>query len=101
MLFVDKKYCTGCRLCENSCPSNAIRVIYGKAVINANICNECNLCISVCPPSAIKKFTKYPEKNIDSKYDDFSGLKSLMNTLEKKLLNLDIRLNSIENKEGQ
>lgn len=47
--------CIGCKLCEKSCPSNAITVLSEdkKAMINKSLCYQCTNCQQVCPRAAI------------------------------------------------
>ena len=45
--------CTGCRLCEKTCPAAAIHVCSGKAVVNPKWCLQCARCQRVCPTQAI------------------------------------------------
>ena len=44
--------CTGCTVCMQSCPTQAIRVINGKAKIIEDKCIDCGKCITVCPFNA-------------------------------------------------
>jgi NAD-dependent dihydropyrimidine dehydrogenase PreA subunit len=52
--FVIAKECVGCRLCVESCPAGAIKMIKGKAVIDPDKCISCGECIKSCPVNAIK-----------------------------------------------
>jgi dihydroorotate dehydrogenase subfamily 1 len=45
--------CTGCKLCETSCVYQAIKVIEGKAVLDAALCKGCGLCVTRCAPRAL------------------------------------------------
>lgn len=53
-VVVDPNKCNGCEECLNSCPSDAIDMKDGKAVIN-EYCNSCMACLSVCPEGAISE----------------------------------------------
>ena len=44
--------CTGCTVCMQNCPTQAIRVINGKAQIISEKCIDCGKCIKVCPFNA-------------------------------------------------
>ena len=52
-LKVDKDRCLGCTTCMRSCPTGAIRIRGGKAVMNDNKCVDCGNCMKVCPHKAI------------------------------------------------
>lgn len=52
-LYVDKDLCIGCTHCMKVCPTQAIRVRKGKAIILANRCVDCGECYKACPVSAI------------------------------------------------
>ena len=47
------KLCTGCGLCAQNCPKDAISFLWGKAEIDQNRCVHCGLCMRVCPRGAI------------------------------------------------
>jgi iron only hydrogenase large subunit-like protein len=52
-LKVDHDICVGCTHCLQACPTEAIRIKKGKAVLYANKCVDCGECFRVCPVRAI------------------------------------------------
>jgi heterodisulfide reductase subunit A len=52
---VDEAKCSGCRICNNLCPFNAISFIDDLAVtrINQALCQGCGTCVAACPAGAI------------------------------------------------
>jgi len=55
-LKVDKEKCTGCEICIQVCPFNAISIVDGSIIIHDN-CTECNICVEECVEKAIWKVT--------------------------------------------
>ncbi|MBQ4120299.1 MAG: 4Fe-4S binding protein [Clostridia bacterium] len=53
-VFLDVKKCNGCTTCLKHCPTEAIRIKDGHAVINEERCIDCGECIRLCPNSAKK-----------------------------------------------
>lgn len=51
-IMLDKNKCIGCTYCMKRCPTEAIRLVNGKAVINNSKCIHCGECIKVCPHDA-------------------------------------------------
>ena len=51
---LDEEKCTGCTTCLRHCPTEAIRIRDGHAVINSARCIDCGECIRVCPHKAKK-----------------------------------------------
>ena len=49
---LDVAKCTGCTTCLQHCPTEAIRIRDGHAVIDSDRCIDCGVCISVCPHKA-------------------------------------------------
>lgn len=62
-LRISEELCIGCSHCMNVCPTEAIRVRGGKALLYENRCVDCGECFKACPVKAIY---------ID--HDDFSRL---------------------------
>ena len=53
-VLLDESKCTGCTTCLKHCPTEAIRIRGGKAVINPERCIDCGECIRNCPHKAKK-----------------------------------------------
>ena len=51
---IDVSRCTGCTMCLKRCPTEAIRIKDGHAVINPDRCIDCGVCIRYCPNNAKK-----------------------------------------------
>ncbi len=49
---LDTEKCKGCTHCLKRCPTEAIRIRNGHAVINSERCIDCGECIRVCPYKA-------------------------------------------------
>ena len=53
----DSELCRGCKKCAvaESCPTKAVSVIGGKAVIDTSKCTSCGVCVGKCPFGAVPK----------------------------------------------
>ena len=51
-VLLDESKCTGCTTCLRHCPTEAIRIKDGHAVINPERCIDCGACIRYCPHKA-------------------------------------------------
>lgn len=60
MIKVNIDKCVGCKACEQVCPSDAIRVIDKKAVVNEN-CVHCVTCIKYCKFEALSEDAVAPD----------------------------------------
>lgn len=56
-VVLDYNRCRGCTTCIKSCPTEAIRVRRGKALILADRCIDCGNCIRACPHHAMKSLS--------------------------------------------
>lgn len=91
---LDKDSCKGCINCIKYCPTQAIRVRSGKAVITPEFCVDCGRCIRYCPHHA-----KVPV------YDSIGEIKNYKYTVAlpapslyaqfNNLTNIDIVLNAL------
>jgi heterodisulfide reductase subunit A len=53
---VDESLCGGCRVCEITCPYEAVKRDEEKrvAVVNEALCKGCGTCVAACPAGAMK-----------------------------------------------
>ncbi|MBO7364879.1 MAG: 4Fe-4S dicluster domain-containing protein [Lachnospiraceae bacterium] len=63
-VYLEEQKCTGCTTCLHHCPTEAIRILDGKAVINSDRCIDCGECIRRCPHQA-KKAMSSPLSSMD------------------------------------
>ena len=64
---LDAKKCTGCTTCMKHCPTEAIRIKNGCAVIDSERCIDCGECIRNCPNNA--------KKSICNTFDEINNYK--------------------------
>ncbi len=77
---VNEEQCSGCRICNNVCPFNAILFHEDRMVseVNPALCQGCGTCVAACPAGAITG-TGFSNEQIMSQID---GL--LLLNLDKK-----------------
>lgn len=67
-LKIDKSKCIGCLNCLKSCPTEAIRIRNGKAIIKSGRCVDCGECLRSCPHKAVYVSQDDLSKIYDYKY---------------------------------
>ena len=50
---IDQEKCSGCGLCVDICPLEAISLENDKAKVDKDTCTECGQCVDECPNKAI------------------------------------------------
>ena len=65
-LRVNADLCQGCTTCMRTCPTGAIRIRNGKAIVSDNKCVDCGECMKVCPHKAI--YIKQDDFNLLGNY---------------------------------
>ena len=53
-LEISTDICVGCSHCMRVCPTEALRVVGGKALVFSDWCVDCGECFRVCPSRAIR-----------------------------------------------
>ena len=66
-VLLDENKCSGCTTCIRHCPTEAIRIKNGRAVINSDRCIDCGECIRHCPHNA--------KRAISDKFSEMDGFK--------------------------
>lgn len=61
-VILEYRRCLGCTTCIKNCPTEAIRVRSGKAMILNERCIDCGKCIQACPHKAIRSVCDKLEK---------------------------------------
>lgn len=53
---IDEERCSGCRICNNLCPYNAIDFLddLGVSRVNPALCKGCGTCVAACPSQVIE-----------------------------------------------
>lgn len=67
--MLDRDKCKGCTNCIKHCPTEAIRVREGQAIIIEERCIDCGECIRICPNRAKLAITDPLEKLADYQYN--------------------------------
>lgn len=67
-VILEYQRCRGCTTCIKNCPTEAIRVRNGKAMILSDRCIDCGKCIQVCPHKAIKSVGDTLDRMEEFKY---------------------------------
>jgi electron transport complex protein RnfB len=58
---IDSDICTGCGICVEICPMEAIKLVDNVSLIKKKRCIGCGNCVAKCPSEAIKLFKKEKE----------------------------------------
>jgi ferredoxin len=50
---VNRELCNSCEECTEVCPTEAIVMTDGKALVDPDECTDCYACVDACPEDAI------------------------------------------------
>lgn len=53
MIRLIEERCIGCGTCATVCPTGAISVREGKAMVDEQLCTACEACVAACPQQAL------------------------------------------------
>ena len=70
MPWVDVEKCTGCKVCVERCPVEAISMEDEKAKINMEGCIHCGTCHSVCLQEAVRHDGEKIPENIKANVEE-------------------------------
>lgn len=59
-IIIHAERCNGCGACVEVCPTGALYLVEGKAVVDSTLCRECEACIATCPTEAIVRTKEAP-----------------------------------------
>jgi len=64
MPWIDEEKCTGCNVCVEKCPVDAISMENERVKINMEECICCGTCHSVCPNEAVRHDSEKIPENV-------------------------------------
>ncbi len=68
-IVLNRDKCVGCTLCVKVCPTQAIRINRGKAIIHDRRCIDCGHCVTVCSQHAYSVKSDTFDKLSEYKYN--------------------------------
>ncbi len=90
MLKINAEKCTGCEVCIDKCPFDALYMQNNIAVVEQESCTLCGICVKNCEYDAMELKEEKTEKQAD--FADYSGVWVLAEQRDNKLMKVALEL---------
>jgi len=57
VININAEHCSGCGACVEVCPTGAIYLVDGRAVVEQGLCSSCEACVTACHTDALSLVT--------------------------------------------
>jgi len=84
MPWVNEDMCTGCGVCVEECPVDAMSVVGDTARINDEECIRCGRCHDVCPEEAVRHDSEKIPEEVEANLEWTKGLLRHFHTSKEK-----------------
>lgn len=84
MPWINEEMCTGCGVCLDECPVDAITMDEDTAIINNEECIRCGICHDICPLDAVRHDGEKIPQEIEANLTWAKGLLEHYSTTEEK-----------------
>lgn len=89
MPWINKEMCTGCELCIQACPVEAITLVEDKASINDDLCIRCGRCHDACPEEAVRHDSERIPQDVAANLQWVRGLLDHFETASERAAFMD------------
>ena len=90
MLNVIEEKCTGCAVCIDKCPFDALEMKNGIAVVDYNSCTMCGLCVKSCEYEALELREESSQSQKD--ISDYNGVCVIAEQRDNVLMDVSLEL---------
>lgn len=84
MPWVKDTMCTGCGVCVEECPVDAIAIASDTALIDDSLCIRCGRCHDICPQEAVRHDSEHIPQDIEANIAWTNRLLEHFDTNEEK-----------------
>jgi ferredoxin len=74
MPWIHSEQCTGCTVCMQNCPADAIGIENHILVIDPSVCIRCGICHDICPQNAVRHDKEKVPENVEQNIRQFIDL---------------------------